>query len=297
MMTTTIPPTIEGTTMGSTGRAADNDDLRSKGGRRRQHLLQLLGEDLTRRSSVNELAEALGVSMATIRRDLVLLEKDEVISRTYGGASLAPARRELTMAQRQVSHAAEKRAIAEVAVSLMKDGDVVILDAGSTGEQIAAAIDNRLELTVVTNGVRCINQLVSQDRVHVLVLGGNLRGINETICGGDAEMTLSRIYGALAFVGADAVDTERGIASRTYDQSRLKSLMLRQAAQVYVTVDSSKLDDTTDYPYWAALPREWGLITDTGAPQAQLDALAACGATTTLLAGRAPTEEEPWFRL
>ncbi|WP_158247692.1 DeoR/GlpR family DNA-binding transcription regulator [Actinomyces qiguomingii] len=274
-------------------RSGVTDEPRTKGERRRARLVEMLGEGSGKRASVNELARALDVSVVTIRRDLALLEKDEIISRTYGGASLAPGRRELTMAQREVSNVAEKEAIAQVAVSLLHEGDLVILDAGSTAERIAAAIDNRFELTVVTNGLRCINRLVGQDKVHVLVLGGNLRGINETICGGDAEMTLSRIYGNIAFVGADAVNTERGIASRTYDQSRLKSMMLRQAAQVYVIADSSKLDDDTDYPYWSPLPHEWALITDASATQEQLDALEDRGATTILLAGEQNLDDRP----
>ncbi|CED89969.1 DeoR transcriptional regulator [Actinomyces succiniciruminis] len=275
----------QGDTMAITVRSNATAEPRTKGDRRRARLVEMLGEGTDKRASVNELAEALDVSVVTIRRDLALLEKEEVISRTYGGASLAPGRREMTMAQREVSNVVEKEAIAQVAVSLLHDGDLVILDAGSTAERIAAAIDNRFELTVVTNGLRCINRLVGQERVRVLVLGGNLRGFNETICGGDAEMTLSHIYGNIAFVGAEAVNTERGIASRTYDQSRLKSMMLRQAAQVYVIADSSKLDDTNDYPYWSPLPHEWGLITDANASSEQIDALEECGATTILLAG------------
>ncbi|MBW3068252.1 MULTISPECIES: DeoR/GlpR family DNA-binding transcription regulator [unclassified Actinomyces] len=275
----------QGGTMAITVRSSVTGEPRTKGDRRRARLVELLGEGSGRSASVNELAQALDVSVVTIRRDLALLEKNEVISRTYGGASLAPGRSELTMAQRQVSNVVAKEGIAQVAVSLLSEGDLVILDAGSTAERIAAAIDNRFELTVVTNGLRCINRLVGQDKVHVLVLGGNLRGINETICGGDAEMTLSRIYGNIAFVGADAVSAERGIASRTYDQSRLKSMMLRQASQVYVIADSSKLEDDTDYPYWSPLPHEWGLITDAGASAEQIEALEDRGATTILLAG------------
>ncbi|WP_167202461.1 DeoR/GlpR family DNA-binding transcription regulator [Actinomyces respiraculi] len=271
------------------------DEARTKSERRRARLVRIIGEDPGRKVSVNDLADLLGVSVATIRRDLTVLERDEVVSRTYGGAALAPRRREMTMAQREVSNAEAKRLIAQEAVALLNDGDLVILDAGSTAEQIAVALDNRLELTVVTNGLRCINRLVDQDLVQVLVLGGRLRGFNETICGGDAEQTLSHIFASIAFVGADAVDPVRGIASRTYDQCRLKTMMLRQAGRVYVVADSSKLDDSSALPYWAPLPQEWGLITDAAADPDALATLEARGATI-VLAGRAltkETEEEP----
>lgn len=248
--------------------------------RRRREILSLLGEnsDGIRGMSVAELSDKLGVSVATVRRDLTQLENESSVSRTYGGAALAPGKRELTMSQRQMSASEQKRAIGEAAVNLLQPGDVVILDAGSTAERIAAAIDNRFELTVVTNGVRCINQLVGQDQVQVMVLGGHLRGINETICGGDAEEMLSRVHADFAFVGADAVDTERGIGSRTYDQSRLKSIMLRHATSVFVVADSSKLSDSSTYPFWSPLPFSWGLITDEGASRASLDRLRVIGA-------------------
>ncbi|WP_051125667.1 DeoR/GlpR family DNA-binding transcription regulator [Schaalia vaccimaxillae] len=260
-------------------RSDEYDERITKGDRRRTRLVELLRDDETKRSSVNELAEVLGVSVATIRRDLASLEKDDIVSRTYGGAALAPAKAELSMAQRQISHAHQKTAIARKAVALINEGDLVILDAGSTAERIASLFNNRFEMSVVTNGIRCINELVHQDQVHVLVLGGNLRGINETICGADAELTLSRIFGRIAFVGADAVDPYRGVASRTYDQSRLKALMLRQAQEVYVIADSSKIGQTPDLPYWAPLPPHWGLITDSGADPNALADLEARGAS------------------
>lgn len=256
----------------------------SKGDRRRNKILTLLSEDPAQGISVNELAEIFGVSVATIRRDLARLEDSNVVSRTYGGAALAPTRRELTMAQRQARAAEEKRRIGIKAASLLEEGDVVILDAGSTSEQLAAAIDPDLEITVVTNGLRCIAQLVAKDRARVLVMGGSLRGANETICGPDAEEMLSRIYGDYAFIGADIIDPIRGVTSRTYDQARLKTLMMKQSANVFVIADSSKLmafDDEVS-SFWSMLPRKWNLITDTAARQEDLEELRRAGAQTII---------------
>lgn len=253
---------------------------RSKGNLRRLRLLSLLSESPDQGMSVNELADIFGVSVATVRRDLAQLEDERAISRTYGGAAIAPTRREMTMAQRELRSAGEKRRIGKYAASMLKEGDVVILDAGSTSEQVAAAIDPQMDIAVITNGLRCISQLVLRERARVLVMGGNLRGVNETICGPDAEAMLKRVFADYAFIGADAVDHERGVASRTYDQSRLKTLMMRQAVQVFVIADSSKLlsFDEEVSSFWSELPRKWGLITDIDADPTHLEILRGVGA-------------------
>ena len=174
------------------------------------------------------------------------------------------------------ANAAAKRAIGVWAAKAIANDEVVILDAGSTTEQIAVNLDNR-PVTIVTNGLRVINRLVSHDQVRVLVLGGSLRGFNETIHGGEAEAMLRRIYARRAFVGADALDPVRGVASRTYEQSRLKSLMIENAIEVYVVADASKLGDN-NFSFWSELPRHWTLVTSGDTDEEHLAPLRAAGA-------------------
>lgn len=245
------------------------------GDRRREAIIDLLTTQ-TSTMSVNELADQFGVSLATIRRDLSDLEEQNIVTRTYGGAALMPPRSEPDMRERELANAAAKRAIGAWAARLIVDDEVVILDAGSTTEQIAVSLGNR-PVTIVTNGLRVINRLVTHDEVRVLVLGGSLRGFNETIHGGEAEAMLRRVYARRAFVGADALDPVRGVASRTYEQSRLKSLMVENAAEVYVVADASKLTDN-NFSFWSELPRHWTLVTSGDADQDALAALRAVGA-------------------
>ena len=131
-------------------------------------------------------------------------------------------------------------------------------------------------------------QLVGWDSVRVTVLGGTLRGINETIIGTEAEAMLGSVYATTAFIGTDAVDPVLGITSRTYEQARLKTTMMQHARQVYVVADSSKLGDHAPFHYWSKLPAGWGLITDAGAAVADLAALRAAGAAQTLIAPPPP---------
>ncbi|MFB9618099.1 DeoR family transcriptional regulator [Brooklawnia cerclae] len=254
-----------------------------KGELRRERIVRILSDPDTGNIRNRELAEALGVSIATVRRDLALLQEKDAVSRTYGGVSVAPTRREIAMGSRERSAARQKNAIARTAVGLLSDGDLVILDAGSTAEQVAVEMGNRLSLTVVTNGIRAINRLAVQDHVQVMVLGGYLRGSNGTICGGEAEAMIGRVRADYAFLGAVHVSPHRGIASLTYDQARLKSMMMQQAREIYVIADSTKIVANDAYPFWSPLPSHWGLITDDGVNRELLAGLRAEGADPVIV--------------
>ncbi|QGF23268.1 DeoR/GlpR family DNA-binding transcription regulator [Raineyella fluvialis] len=260
----------------------------SKGQRRREQILHLLTTDPETNVTVSDLSETFGVSVATIRRDLSDLQEQRLITRTYGGAALQRLPAELTMVERESTHADAKRAIGRAGAALIEDGDLVILDSGSTTEQLAIALGDR-PVTVVSNGLRVVRQLVPYAQVRVTVLGGSLRGFNETTYGPDAEAMLQHVYATLAFVGTDAVDPQRGITSRTYEQARLKSLMLQNSQQVFVVADSSKLGQHQAFNYWSPLPAGWGLITDDGADPEALEELRAVGATEIIIA---PTARE-----
>ncbi|MGC3995628.1 MAG: DeoR/GlpR family DNA-binding transcription regulator [Propionicimonas sp.] len=256
----------------------------SKGHRRRQRILAMLTSEPEENLSVTGLSETFGVSVATIRRDLSHLQDQRLVTRTYGGAALQHhPKAELTMVERGATHVEAKTAIGRAGAALVEDGDLLILDSGSTTEQLAIALGDR-PVSVITNGLRIVHQLVACERVRVTVLGGSLRGFNETIFGADAEEMLGRVCATIAFIGTDAIDPVRGITSRTYEQARLKSAMVRQAEQVYFVADASKLGEHPPFQYWSKLPAEWGLITDDGADPAALAELRQVGATSIIVA-------------
>jgi DeoR family fructose operon transcriptional repressor len=256
----------------------------SKGRLRRERIVALLTSEPEANISVADLSRTFGVSVATIRRDLSDLQDQRLITRTYGGAALQhQPRAELTMIEREATHVEAKTAIGRAAAQLVEDGDLLILDSGSTTEQLAIALGDR-PVTVITNGLRIVHQLMPRERVRVTVLGGSLRGFNETIYGADAEEMLRRVCATIAFIGTDAIDPIRGITSRTYEQARLKSTMLQQAEQVYLVADSAKLGEHPPFHYWSPLPPTWGLITDDGADPAALASLRAVGAAPVIVA-------------
>ena len=232
--------------------------------RRRERIVELLVQRGEGSFPVEELASALGVSPATVRRDLGLLRNEGRITRTYGGAVLGTASAELSVRQRELSNAAEKDAIARVAVELVEPGQVLLLDAGSTTERLARLLRTVSGLTVFTNGVATLTTLLEYGDTEVVVLGGRVRRINQTISGATADQMVRGLYADVAFIGADAVDPVRGIASRTFEQATLKTLMADHARRVVVVADSTKLAPAWT-SYWSAMDRPWTLLTDDGA--------------------------------
>jgi DeoR/GlpR family transcriptional regulator of sugar metabolism len=231
---------------------------------RRERIVELLVQLGEGSLPVEELATTLGVSTATVRRDLGQLRAEGRITRTYGGAVLGTPSAELSVRQREQANAAEKGAIARAAAEFVEPGQVVLLDAGSTTEQLARVLRTIPGLTIFTNGVGALSTLLEYGDVEIVVLGGRLRRINQAISGATAEQMVRSLYADIAFIGADAVDPERGIASRTFDQSTLKTLMATHARTVVVVADSTKLTAAWT-SYWSALERPWTLVTDEAA--------------------------------
>jgi DeoR family transcriptional regulator, aga operon transcriptional repressor len=250
-----------------------------RGARRREQILQLLQTVESGSLSVEEIADRFGVSFATVRRDLSRLHQDRHITRTYGGVALTgPA--ELSIHQRHLEFTAEKDAIGRRAAQLVEDGAVVIVDAGTTTEFVARHLD-AADVTVFTNGIGAVNVLLGNEDVSVVVLGGRLRSVNQTISGAEAEHMLHSVVADFAFIGADAVHPTYGVASRTLEQSRLKTLMMQRARQTVVVADRRKLG-TDQFNYWSPTPPRWRLITDDEADPTELDEVRAAGAQIDL---------------
>jgi DeoR/GlpR family transcriptional regulator of sugar metabolism len=246
--------------------------------RRRERIVELLVQRGEGSLPVEELASTLGVSPATVRRDLGLLRNEGRITRTYGGAVLGTASAELSVRQRELSNAAEKDAIARAALELVQPGQVLLVDAGSTTERVARQLRTISGLTVFTNGVAVMTTLLEYGDAEIVALGGRLRRINQTISGAPADQMVRGLYADVAFIGADAVDPVRGIASRTLEQATLKSLMAEHAREVVVVADSTKLS-TAWTSYWSAMERPWTLLTDDGADPEVLESFRAADPT------------------
>lgn len=251
---------------------------------RRQQILDLIsnGEE-----DVDVLAGILGVSASTIRRDLACMSDAGVVTRTYGGAVLAHQLPEQSLGAREATNRAAKEAIALAAVDQVADGDILLLDAGSTIAAFGRALTERLggrQIRVVTGNLPLV-PLLLQCGIPVTVLGGEVRPISMGVIGPYAEMVLRHLTVDKAFLGADGVVAERGLCEARPEQCVLKELMMAQARELFVLADASKLG-TASQPHWAHLPAAWTLMTDEGAPPDRLQAFLRRPAVRVFRGGR-----------
>ncbi|GDY31684.1 DeoR/GlpR family DNA-binding transcription regulator [Gandjariella thermophila] len=217
--------------------------------------------------SIQQLAEQFAVSPSTIRRDLAELARAGHVIRTYGGALDTAHSVERTLREKDALHAEEKDAVARAAAELVGEGEVVLLDAGTTTGRLARHLADRAGVTVVTNGLSVLLALADSPEVEVVVLGGRLRHPNEAILGASVEQQLRHIQPDRVFLGTDGLTAGRGLCSPTLEQAQLKYAMLHAGREAYVLVDHSKLGQAP-FSYWTPLDRQHTVVVDGGRPEA-----------------------------
>lgn len=251
-------------------------------------------------ASIQQLADYVGASPSTIRRDLESLTEQGYLERTHGGALLQRtlhATFEPDAATAAALAAPQKRAIGREAVRRVRPGNSIILDAGSTVLEAARLLaENPVPLTVVTNGLAIASVLSGAPGVRVLVLGGTLRPHSTTILGEPGEGFLRGIHVDLCLLGAHAISGAT-LTETTLEGAALKRAMIRAAKRTIVLADSSKLQSPA-FCTICELPEIAELITDDGIGEAHLFALRATGATVVVVpvagsAGTGATGGEP----
>ena len=186
-----------------------------------------------------ELAARFAVSEDSIRRDLRELAARGLCKRVYGGA-LPLAAPVAPLRQRRLQQPERKQALARKAASLVRPGQVLLLDAGSTNAAIAAALPERSDLTVVTNAPDVALALLDREGFEVLLIGGRLeRAIGGTV-GAQAVRSLRDLRADLCFPGACAIDPD-GLWSFDDEEAQFKRAMIESSGETVVVVTADKL--------------------------------------------------------
>ena len=196
-----------------------------------------------KKATVNELSALIGVSKVTVRRYIRELEEKGLVIKTHGGVlSLNnDLNNEIPYASKIDRNIAEKRKIGRAAAQLIEDGDVIILDAGSTTLEIVKNLANKY-ITIITNDIKIAFELAARPNINLIVVGGTVQKNVYTIIGAEAEKFLSKIHVNKTFLGADAIDLEHGITNRTFEEVAIKQAMIRATDEVILVVDHSKLN-------------------------------------------------------
>ena len=188
-----------------------------------------------------DLAKQFHTSQVTIRKDLDILHLKGLIHRTHGGALSATdgALEDPTLREKEKLHRKEKLQIAAAAARMVSEGQVVILDSGTTTTAIARALRNFQNLTIITNAVNIAAEL-SGSAVEVILSGGNLRKNSFSLVGPIAEETLHKLHADILFLGVDGFDVQHGISTPNLLESRVNRAMIEISKVVVAVCDSSK---------------------------------------------------------
>ncbi|MBT2217978.1 DeoR/GlpR family DNA-binding transcription regulator [Virgibacillus dakarensis] len=197
---------------------------------------------VNKKIDIEEVSKKLNVSAMTIRRDLKELESNGKAIRTHGGAiSVDSITEEVPYSSKKVKNNAEKRAVANKALSLIGENSTIILDSGTTTFELAKLLRDRSDLTVVTNDIKIANELLESPN-KVIVTGGELQQGVGALYGSGTQKMLSIIHADLFFLGAHAIDLERGVTAPTFEKSLIKQLMLNAAEKTWILADYSKFN-------------------------------------------------------
>lgn len=189
---------------------------------------------------VVELAKQFDVTTETIRGDLFKLEKQGVLVRTYGGATLAE--QEMGIAERDVINYKEKQQIGKRAAEMINDGETIFLDASTSSLHLARCIKDKKGLTVITNAEKVVGELSGCEEIHVVNTGGELNQRNMSFVGRTAEKVISENYFAdKFFFSCKGVSLNRGLVDSSDSEAEIKKVMMRNSESSVFLCDHDKL--------------------------------------------------------
>jgi DeoR family transcriptional regulator of aga operon len=229
--------------------------------------------------SVSDLSAGLGVSSATIRRDLELLERQRLLSRTHGGAVPQGVLYELPLRYKSGRFHEEKLRIAREAASRVADGWAIGLTGGTTTTEVARALVDRQRLTVVTNALNIASELAVRANLKLVVTGGVARESYELV-GPLAEASLAGLNLDMVFLGVDGISPDAGLTTHHEVEAHTDLALIDRARSVTVVADSSKIGRVA-FARICGMPRIDELITDNAADRAAVAAIEERGVRVT----------------
>jgi DeoR/GlpR family transcriptional regulator of sugar metabolism len=195
--------------------------------------------------SVRQLAKDLGVSEATVRRDLQGLDAEGLLELKHGGASVIRTS-DYSFISKSRRNIEAKRTIARMACELISDGEQLFLDSGTTCFEMTSFLRSKRNLSVIVNSVRTAQKLEAPG-VNVLLLGGQYRPDRMDTVGPLAFEVLERLRGYRAFFGTDGMSVDFGLTSVDIDSAHILTLVARNARECVLLADSSKFDRPSLY--------------------------------------------------
>ncbi|MNW27646.1 Glucitol operon repressor [compost metagenome] len=248
---------------------------------RKPRLLQYIQQN--QRASVQVLSEVFQVSESTIRRDLKELEEAQLLKRTHGGAvSLESANIEPAIIDKEDLFREEKASIAREAAELIRPGDTLLLDAGTTTLHLAREIRRMSDIRVVTNSLLVLNELKDCRDIEVSLTGGMLRPETQAFVGPITETALDMIRVDKAFIAMNGIDARAGLTTPNMVEAAAKRKMMDIANEVVLLADHSKFGKVA-FAKVAELSRVHHGIFDKGVSENSILAMRKLGIVVTIV--------------
>ena len=206
---------------------------------RRMHILQIVRTE--GRAKVNDLVLRFKTSAVTIRNDLNELHQRGVIQRSHGGAVIQDTVfRESPVQERGKDRSGEKQRIGAMGATLVKEGETIILDSGTTTLEVARHIQKIRHLQVITNGLNIAVELLGSRTIQTIIMGGSVRNDSASVVGRATEDMLEQFSADKLFLCGAGCDPSFGVSGTNLEETMANRAMLRAAREIIVVADSSK---------------------------------------------------------
>lgn len=214
-----------------------------------QHRKEKILEILARKSTVSlqELVSNIDASESTLRRDLVALEEDGLLTRVHGGATLNNGiGKEPKMSQKENMNQAAKVRVAEYASTLVQPDSQIYIDAGTGTLELVRVLPTNIHLHLVTNGVDHA-LLALQRGIDVTLLGGSVKNNTHAIAGMTAYKQLEKFNFSFSFIGMNGIHEDQGMTTTNMDEAILKECAMNQSQKIRILMDDSKIDHVYEF--------------------------------------------------
>ena len=210
---------------------------------------------------VSDLSQLFGVSELTIRRDLDILERKDILERTHGGAVYNQRMRiEPLYEQKSRIHRREKEAIGAMTTQIIEDGDTLLINSGSTTREVIRSLKTR-KVRIITSNMSALFE-VSDSNIELIFIGGYYRKQSNSLVGSLASLSLQQIYGSKAIIGVDGISIKYGLTTPIIEEAEVARQMIeRTPGPVIVVADHSKIGVVSNF-ITAPLDKVDILVTD-----------------------------------
>jgi DeoR family fructose operon transcriptional repressor len=242
---------------------------------RRQQIIELVNQ--RNRVNVTELSHLFNIGEVTVRRDLIQLEAQGLIRRTHGGALPAEnASHEAPIKERELRYKEQKERIASFVAQLIRNGETIMLDGGTTTLQISRHLKGKNNLVIVTNSVGIAQEMDGSYDCQVILTGGEYKHTTQIMAGPIAEKSIKLFRADRVILGMSALNVEQGLFTVNLQEAELKRVMMKCGKEVIVVMDSSKFEKVT-FSFVSDFSMIDKLITDSGISEETIRHLEECG--------------------